>query len=88
MEKTIIYKGMSTVPSDLIAEDGELAMCLDAANDTGDIRPLRKGTTIFTLAATDTVLFLHKNDNIVHYIIRRSATSNGVTTHALFFRTR
>lgn len=78
---------MSTVPSDLVAEDGELAMCLDAANDVGDIRPLRKGTTVFALAETDTVLFLHKNDNIVHYIIRRSATSNGVTTHALFFRT-
>lgn len=87
MQVKIDYKGISTVPSDYDCNDGELAMSLNAISERGDIRPLKRGTVKFSLAATDTVLFLHTIANSAHYIIRRSAVTAGVTTHSLFYRT-
>lgn len=75
MIKEIKYTGFSASPSDYECPDGELAAVLDAVSEDGSIRPLFPPNVLFTLGEGQSVMFIHKTIDFVHYVILDSANN-------------
>ena len=76
MIKEIKFNGVTTVPSDYAAPDGDLAQATNMAIDSdGNLSPIGQpsevkiGDSSITLADDETLAFIHKNTGYKHYII-------------------
>ncbi len=76
MIKEIKFNGVTTVPSDYAAPDGDLAQATNMAIDSdGNLSPIGQpsevkiGNSSITLADDETLAFIHKNTGYKHYII-------------------
>lgn len=69
MQKTNInLGGVTRVPDDTMAQNGELALALNLAADGDGLKMLEKPMPMFQLRQGEKVLCVHQNDGYKHYI--------------------
>lgn len=69
MQKTNInLGGVTRVPDDTMAQNGDLALALNLAADGDGLKMLEKPLPMFQLRQGETVLCVHQNDGYKHYI--------------------
>ena len=69
MIKDIKYSGITTIPSDLDGQDGDLAVAVGVVNKSGSLYAIPDPTVLFTLDDGYQLLHIHKGDSYVHYIV-------------------
>lgn len=69
MDARINYTTQSGTPSDYACKDGELSVALDVYSENGSLKPVPKPKTLFNLPTTSDVLYQHKINNIVNYVV-------------------
>lgn len=72
MDKDIKYNGLSAVPSDYNAPDGDLDVCHNLINEDQAIKPLLPPADICQLPIGYNVVFIHKTADYTHYIVNFS----------------
>lgn len=60
--------GVTRVPDDTMAQNGDLALALNLAADGDGLKMLEKPMPMFQLRQGETVLCVHQNDGYKHYI--------------------
>lgn len=63
-------KGMTTMPSDLLCEDSELAECRSLIYSSGEVKPIQKAVSIGAVDSAYTIKYVHKMadyENIICY---------------------
>jgi hypothetical protein len=75
MISEIKYNGFSASPSDYESLDGDLAAVVGLVPEDGALKPIAPPQPIFTLAAGQRVVVLHKTSAFTHYIIQDNANS-------------
>lgn len=69
MQKTNVnLGGVTRVPDDTMAQNGDLALALNLAADGDGLKMLEKPMPMFQLRQGETVLCVHQNDGYKHYI--------------------
>jgi len=87
MEQNVKYNGLTVVPDDYQAPDGDLALSLNLLNEDGALRPLPQPVTQFSLGNGQQVVFVHKTDAYTHYIVYEDAVIDNLATKKLYYRT-
>ncbi len=65
----ISYNGLSTVPSDYVCQDGDLALALNVIPENGSLLPLRAPSVLLSFPEGYNVEYIHKTSAFTHYII-------------------
>lgn len=78
MNAEIKYTGLSSVPSDRDAQDGELTLALNVINEDGCLRPIRSPLVELSIPNGVTLLAIHESHTFKHYI----CIKDGVLTWA------
>lgn len=75
MQKELRYSGLSAKPSDYASPDGELQTSINLIHEDEAIRPVMPPTTLFSLPAGYTVLYIHNSPAFDYpkYIIKNSS---------------
>lgn len=69
MQRTNInLGGVTRVPDDTMAQNGDLALALNLSSDGDGLKMLEKPMPMFQLRQGETVLCVHQNDGYKHYI--------------------
>lgn len=74
MIKEIQYAGYSTEPSDYECADGQLATSLNLISEDNQLKPVFQPKGILQLDENCKVVFVHKTNVFVHYIVQKTTT--------------
>lgn len=69
MKKEIRYNGLTTVPSDYQAPDGDLSLSLNLINEDSALRPLQLPESQQETGVPVATIFIHKTAGLVRYIV-------------------
>lgn len=75
MNTNIRYNGLSAVPSDYEAPDGDLALSLNLIHEDGHLAPVVPPKSVLTLQENERLLFIHSVPGQRNYILARGDTS-------------
>lgn len=70
MEKEVIYKGYTTVPSDYECQDGPLAHSLNLIAESGHLRPLYPPTKVWQIPQGQDLVWMHSTSTYSHYVLQ------------------
>jgi hypothetical protein len=70
MEEKIIYKGETRALSDLDCPDGDLSLSLNVINENNALRPIILPDILFSMAAGETLLYIHSTADYKNYIYK------------------
>lgn len=69
MIKDIKFSGYSAQPSDYESKDGDLAVSINLVPEDGALKPVQSPAVKFKLDNGQSVVYIHKGNNYVNYII-------------------
>lgn len=73
MIKETKYNGFSAVPADYECPDGDLSLSLGVIPEDGALKPILAPAVKFKLDEGETVVYVHKGNSYVNYIVTRIA---------------
>lgn len=73
MNNSIEYSGITTKPSDLVSQDGELSVALNLVNEQG-LKPITTPKTILSVDPPERVLFIHTTPGFKRFIVYNPET--------------